>query len=157
MTHVVANDPLWAIIQSEIRHATASEPATAAMMTDAILRHPTLEDALAFLLAGKLASPLFPISNLSPLLLEALNASGDIRLSIREDLNAISERDPAAENRAIPFLFFKGFHALQTYRIAHWFWAQERHLVAEAVPGVEEKGGDEVGHEPVHPGGAERE
>jgi serine O-acetyltransferase len=29
-----------------------------------------------------------------------------------------------------PFLFFKGFHALQAYRVAHWLWKQKRNSLA---------------------------
>src|SRR5262249_35183225 len=28
------------------------------------------------------------------------------------------------------FLYYKGFHALQCYRISHWLWGQDRHAMA---------------------------
>jgi serine O-acetyltransferase len=34
----------------------------------------------------------------------------------------VVERDPATERFIEPFLYFKGFHALQTHRLAHWLW-----------------------------------
>ncbi|MDP9128589.1 MAG: serine O-acetyltransferase, partial [Pseudomonadota bacterium] len=46
------------------------------------------------------------------------------------DLIAITERDPAAKNILVPFLFFKGFRALQAYRVAHWLWRMERRTLA---------------------------
>ncbi|MBI3441522.1 MAG: serine O-acetyltransferase, partial [Proteobacteria bacterium] len=38
--------------------------------------------------------------------------------------------DPAAHDVLTPFLFFKGFHALQSYRVAHWLWGQKRNHLA---------------------------
>jgi serine O-acetyltransferase len=61
---------------------------------------------------------------------EALGACAAIRDAIRRDLTAVLERDPAARGMAQPFLHFKGFHALQSYRIAHWLWQEGRHPLA---------------------------
>jgi serine O-acetyltransferase len=41
---------------------------------------------------------------------------------IAQDLQAVFERDPAATSRLEVFLTYSGFHALLSYRIAHWFW-----------------------------------
>ena len=40
------------------------------------------------------------------------------------------ERDPACKGYVQPFLFFKGFLALQTHRVAHWLWRQNREAMA---------------------------
>ena len=45
---------------------------------------------------------------------------------MRADLSAVFERDPACHSYAQAFLFFKGFHALECYRIAHWLRQQGR-------------------------------
>lgn len=49
------------------------------------------------------------------------------------DLVAISERDPASEGLVTPFLYFKGFKAIQTHRIAHILWRQGRKDAARAI------------------------
>lgn len=46
------------------------------------------------------------------------------------DLMAVFERDPACKGYVQPFLFFKGFQALQTHRVAHWLWGQGRETIA---------------------------
>ncbi len=43
---------------------------------------------------------------------------------------AVFERDPATKGYVQPFLFFKGFLALQTHRVSHWLWAQGRETLA---------------------------
>ncbi len=50
--------------------------------------------------------------------------------SIRADLLAARTRDPAVREYAQPFLYYKGFHALQAYRVAHWLWGQQRYGLA---------------------------
>jgi serine O-acetyltransferase len=61
---------------------------------------------------------------------QALAADPGISQAVRADLEAVSERDSACRSLVTPFLFFKGFHALQAYRIAHWLWTQGRHSLA---------------------------
>ena len=43
---------------------------------------------------------------------------------------AIRNRDPACNSYSTPLLFYKGFHALQSHRVAHWLWNQQRHSLA---------------------------
>ena len=56
----------------------------------------------------------------------AFHASPEIGEAVRADLAAIRERDPASRGFVQPFLFYKGFEALQSYRIAHWLWTTGR-------------------------------
>src|SRR5207244_9551881 len=67
---------------------------------------------------------------LRDLLNDALVEDASIRASIRDDLLAARTRDPAARGYAQPFLYYKGFHALQAYRVAHWLWEQRRYGLA---------------------------
>ena len=59
---------------------------------------------------------------LRELILEALRDDSTIRGAIRDDLNAILDRDSACQELYIPFLYFKGLQALQIHRIGHWVW-----------------------------------
>ena len=43
-----------------------------------------------------------------------------------DDLHAVRERDAACVAYIQPLLFFKGFQALQAYRLAHWLWGHDR-------------------------------
>ena len=42
----------------------------------------------------------------------------------RADLVAIFERDPACHRLLQPILYFKGYQAIQAYRIGHYLWTQ---------------------------------
>ena len=110
---------IWPILYKEAAEEAAKEPILASYLHAIVLNHKTLEDALAFHLAGKLSGP-----SLQPMLMrevvdEAFRESPSISKNIRADLKAIFERDPAAYNYLEPFLNFKGYHALQSYRVAH--------------------------------------
>ena len=45
---------------------------------------------------------------------------------MRVDIQAYYDRDPACDRFLMPVLYFKGFHAIQTHRLAHWLWTQGR-------------------------------
>ena len=123
-------DPIWSRLHQDATGIVKAEPLLAGFVHDAIQQHATLEHALAFFLAGKLASRHLTPATLAELFHEAVLASNDIPDAVRRDLHAVLDRDPAARSLAVPFLFFKGFQALQSYRIAHWLWTQGRRPLA---------------------------
>ena len=61
---------------------------------------------------------------------EAYRTSPALVAAAEADLKAVFERDPACRGYVQPFLFFKGFQALQTHRVAHWLWTQGRETLA---------------------------
>jgi serine O-acetyltransferase len=123
-------DPVWTIIRAEIWSAVETEPLLAGFLHSTILKHRSLDEALAFHLAGKLATEILSPMLIQELIQEALTASPEIGRAMRADLQAVRERDPASAGYAAPFLYFKGFHALQSYRVAHWLWLQGRRMLA---------------------------
>ena len=129
LTHS-SEDGIWDQIQSEARQVADREPALVSFLFASVLRHEKLEDGLGVILANKLQTPELPAILLRDLMSEALAADPSIRASIRADLLAARTRDPAARGYAQPFLYYKGFHALQAYRIAHWLYGQGRHGLA---------------------------
>ena len=46
------------------------------------------------------------------------------------DIKAVRHRDPAVELWSTPLLYLKGFHAIQSYRITHYLWNQNRKALA---------------------------
>jgi serine O-acetyltransferase len=124
------HDPIWSRIRHEAEAMAAEEPILASYIHATVLKHRRLEDALSFHLAAKLGN-----GEVRPMLLrevfeEALDQDPDIGAAVRADIVAVNERDPACESYLQPLLYFKGFHALQSYRVAHWLWRQERKQVA---------------------------
>lgn len=123
-------DPIWSRIRAETREAAAAEPILASFLHATILNHDELECALSFHLANLLDSPSAPAMMLREVILEALRDDTEIRCAIRDDLNAILDRDSACQELYIPFLYFKGFQALQIHRVGHWLWEHGRQPLA---------------------------
>ena len=122
-------DPIWQTIREEAAAAAAAEPILASFLHATILNHQSLESALSFHLANKLDSP-----TASALLvrevIEAAFADPALSQAVRADLQAIRDRDSACDDFCTPFLYFKGFHALEAYRVAHRLWQQGRESMA---------------------------
>lgn len=123
-------DPVWESIRDEVAREVEREPILASFLHATILRHRRLEEALSFHLAEKLGGPSLAEMLVREVIDEALAASPDIAESVRADLRAVKERDPATETFSQPFLYFKGFQALQSYRIAHWLWEHHHKSLA---------------------------
>jgi serine O-acetyltransferase len=123
-------DSLWESIRLQTRKQAESEPVLASFLYATILNHDSLKAALSFHLANKLDSPALPAMLIREVIEEAMGKDASIIESIRADLLAVSERDSACCSLVTPLLYFKGFHALQAYRVAHWLWQQGRNSLA---------------------------
>ncbi len=120
------SDSIWQKLRDDVAREIEAEPVLASYLHAIVLNHKTLEDALAFHLAGKLSSPSLQPMIMREVIDEVFSVSSTIGEEFRADLKAICERDPAAYNCAEPFLHYKGFHALESYRIANWLWSTGR-------------------------------
>ncbi|XP_017700173.1 serine acetyltransferase 1, chloroplastic-like [Phoenix dactylifera] len=126
-----AGDDVWAKIQEEARSDVEDEPVLQNYYFDLILNHNSLESALAAHLASKLSLPnLMPSNSLQELLLSILSKDPEIGRSVRADLWAARDRDPACAKMVHCFLYYKGFLALQAHRVAHRLWAEGRAAAA---------------------------
>lgn len=123
-------DPVWAHIREEAIEMVAQEPALAGYLHSTLLNHERLEQALSFHLAQKLGSTEMPPMLLRQVFDEAFAADSDIGAAIRADIMAVLDRDPACTSHLEPLLYFKGFHALQCYRLGHWLWKNDRRPMA---------------------------
>ena len=123
-------DPMWQRIRKEAAEQAAGEPILASFIHATILNHAELELALSFHLASQLDCPTASSLLLREVILEAFESDASIHQSVRADLQAVEDRDSACNELYIPFLYFKGFHALQSYRVAHWLWKSGRESLA---------------------------
>jgi serine O-acetyltransferase len=123
-------DLVWERIRLEAAAAAREEQLLASFLYATVLNHDTLETCLAFHLANKLASTTLPSTMLNEIIRDALETAPDASYAIRLDLLAVADRDPACTRVIDALLFFKGFHALQAHRVAHWLWKQGRHALA---------------------------
>src|ERR1700733_14371132 len=127
------SDELWSGIRREAARAAAQDPLLAQAIERAVLRRASLGDALCHLLARKLADPELDASSITMLVGDAIEDDPEIAASAATDLCAIRERDPACPDLLTPFLFFKGYQALQAYRVSHWLWHHGRHHLANLM------------------------
>lgn len=121
---------LWATIRGEVFKEANAEPILASFLHATVLKHEALENALSFHLASKLATPSLPAMLVREMFDEAFAKEPNIIAQACADLEAVRLRDPASHGYCYPFLYFKGFHALQSYRVAHWLWQKDRRALA---------------------------
>ena len=123
---VAAIDPVWSRVREEAFEAVRDEPLLGGLIHSSLLHHPSLERALAYRFSLKLASGEMSEQILREIADEAYMAEPDLGQSARADLMAVFDRDPACHRFIQPLLFFKGFQAVQSYRIGHWLWQNGR-------------------------------
>jgi serine O-acetyltransferase len=122
--------PVWAALRNEAHAAQKSEAALASLVAAVVLNHETLGDALSYQLARKLGDQELGAMSMRDIAEEAYDSDPALVEIAEADLRAVFERDPACKGYLQPFLFFKGFQALQTQRIAHWLWHEGRETLA---------------------------
>ena len=124
---------VWEQVRREAEREREREPALAEFLDETILFRSGLVDSLAWILSHELASPIVGQARLRELFDEVHASDPAIGDAARADLQAVRDRDPALETYFPALLFFKGFHALQTYRISHRLWNDRRVLAALLV------------------------
>jgi serine O-acetyltransferase len=129
-TDIAALDPIWAALRQEAQQAVRAEPLMATLLYGAILNQPTLEAAIVQRLAARLHHADMPGDLLVQAFFDALNADPDLPAIFRADIAAVLDRDPACNRHIEPVLYFKGFQALATHRLAHGLWRMGRKDIA---------------------------
>src|SRR5437764_10811279 len=120
-------DPVWARIRNEAEEVARREPELATFIYSTILHHDTLEAAVVHRVAERLDSPEVSAELVRQAYADALDNDRSIGTTFRADIVATFDRDPATNRFLEPVLYFKGFHAIQTHRLAHWLWNKGRH------------------------------
>ncbi len=115
-------DPIWSAIRAEAEDAVARDPLLAAFLYATILNHDNLEDVVIHRLAERLDHQDLSADLIRQTFKEMLRDNSDWSTTVRVDIQAYYDRDPACDRFLMPVLYFKGFHAIQTHRLAHWLW-----------------------------------
>ena len=121
---------VWQSIVDEAREASELEPLMAGFFHSSVLNHSGFQEAISCFLAARMASDTFPAMAIQSVFDEVLTSDPLIIDSMLDDLLAHYSRDAACDQYIIPFLYFKGFHAIQAYRMTHWLWLQGRRGLA---------------------------
>lgn len=119
-------DPIWNSVRQEAEVAAANDPLLAAFLYATVLNQPTLEDAVIHRVCERLDHPDLQANLLRQTFAEMAADWTEWGSVLRVDIQAVYDRDPACERFIEPVLFFKGFHAIQTHRLAHWLWHRGR-------------------------------
>jgi serine O-acetyltransferase len=122
--------PVWAALRNEAERAAVTEPSLASLMNAVVLKHDRLASALSYQLARKIGDQELRTMSAREICEEAYAADPSLVAAAEADLLAVFERDPACRGYLQPFLFFKGFMAIQVHRVAHYLWGQGRHTLA---------------------------
>lgn len=119
-------DPVWARIRREAEEIVQREPELASFIYTSILHHDTLEATVVHRIAGRLDHPDVSGELIRQAYSDALGDDPSLGQAFRADIVATIDRDPAADRYLEPVLYFKGFHAIQTHRLAHWLLRKGR-------------------------------
>ncbi len=119
-------DPIWRSIRDEATEAVNRDPLLAAFLYATILNQETLEEAVIHRLAERLAHQDVGADLIRQTFKAMLDDQSDWSDVVRTDIQAYFDRDPACDRYLMPVLYFKGFHAIQTHRLAHWLWNHGR-------------------------------
>ena len=115
-------DPIWTAVRDEANEAVQRDPLLAAFLYSTVLNHSTLEDAVIHRIASRLDHSDVSASLIVQTFRAMLQDDPDWSNVVRVDIQAYYDRDPACDRFIMPVLYFKGFHAIQTHRLAHWLW-----------------------------------
>ena len=119
-------DPIWSHVRDEAQDAVRNDPLLAAFLYSTILNHSTLEDAVVHRIASRLDHSDVSASLIVQTFRAMMDDSPEWSGVVRTDIQAYYDRDPACDRFIMPVLYFKGFHAIQTHRLAHWLWNSGR-------------------------------
>ncbi|CAN7524458.1 serine O-acetyltransferase [Pararhizobium sp. LjRoot255] len=113
-------DPIWDSLQEEARAAAQQDPLLAAFLYSTIINQRSLEDSVIYRICERLDHPDLQANLLRQTFAEMLEDWPDWGAILRVDIQAVYDRDPACTRFLEAILYFKGFHAIQTHRLAHW-------------------------------------
>jgi serine O-acetyltransferase len=123
---IVPSDQLWQSVRREAEDAIASDPLFGASLSAAVLDHPNLGSAVAHQIGERLGKGAYDRELFTRTAREAYGASPDLVEAASADLQSIAVHDPATTKLLPPLLNFKGYVALQAFRVSNWLWHRDR-------------------------------
>ena len=126
----LAVDPVWQAVRDEAEAVVSKEPLMSSFIYNSILNRDSLESSVIYRIAERLHNRDFSgdlVRQSFEAMLEDWPEWSEI---LRIDIAAVYDRDPACARLIEPILYFKGFQAIQTHRLAHWNLMQGNRDVA---------------------------
>ena len=118
------SETLWRRLRWEAEEACAKSPMLAPLFLDSIINQPSFEVAMFHRIAARLKNDVISHSLILQAFHRAASDDPSIAIGLHADITAVYDRDPACERLIEPFLYFKGFHAIQAHRLTHWLWRE---------------------------------
>lgn len=119
-------DPIWAEVRAEAEEIVRTEPTMASFVFGTVLNHDRLENAIVDRISQRLDNHVVSAEVIRRGFEQALDEDQSLGDFIRSDIAAVYDRDPACDRYIEPILYFKGFHAIQTHRLAHFMYGRGR-------------------------------
>jgi serine O-acetyltransferase len=119
-------DPVWTRIRREAEEIVRREPEIASFIYSNILHHDTLEAAIIQRIAERLDHEAVSGELIRAAYADAVDEMPGLSEAFRADIAAVFDRDPATNRYIEPILYYKGFHAIQTHRLAYWLYGKGR-------------------------------
>ncbi len=116
------SDSLWPEVRGEALRAAAADPIFGKVLADAILAQDDFAAALADLIGRRLGAGAAERARFTAFSLDAFRGQPELIEAADRDLQAIVDRDPAVSGLLPPLLHFKGYVALQAWRVSNWLW-----------------------------------
>ena len=141
-------DALWSRLRREAQEAYIASPMLAPLFFDSILNQPNFEAAVFHRIAARLKNDVISLPLIVRAFHRAQTSDPSLGEALKADISAVFERDPACERLIEPFLYFKGFHAIQAHRLNHWLWQNNERDFALYL----QSRSSEVFQTDIHPG-----
>ncbi|MGA3303140.1 MAG: serine O-acetyltransferase [Methylovirgula sp.] len=119
-------DAIFSRIRADAEEIARREPELSGWILETVLNHDSLESSLIHRLAARLGREEVSAELIRQTYLEILAREPQISAAFRADILAVADRDPACQRLIEPLLYFKGFHAIETHRLAHVLWKEGR-------------------------------
>jgi serine O-acetyltransferase len=123
---IVPVDQLWLMVRREAESVVAGDPVFGALLSTAILDHPDFGHALSHQIGERLGKSPADRRQFARIAREAFAASPELVDAASRDLLSIGVHDPATTALLPPLLNFKGYVALQAWRVSNWLWRERR-------------------------------
>ncbi len=125
-TNLTAMDPIWGSLRQEALLSVDRDPVLATFLYSTVINQASLESVVIHRISERLDHPDVRAELLCQTFEEMLADWPEWSHVLRVDIQAFYDRDPACTRFIEPVLYFKGFHAIQTHRLANWLLKQGR-------------------------------